>query len=555
MANILFKRGLKSNLAAASIVDGNVYVTTDEGAMYVDVGNSRVRLGDFKEYATLQALTSKQTSELDTQALYYITDGNMLIKWTGDPTDANGGWVQINSQSTLNALIGQIATSSSAVTGGVSVTQTIRDSNLGVAATSQARFVSADTDKLVISGANDTTNGYATITFTPDSIVENTTVSVSNDTLNNNTVNLTLTNTKTGTTAGGTTVNDSTNTSTLAIEGDGIIVSESQGKLVLTNSGGITAINESFNSSGALSVNITTTGNSLVAPTTTVTPTITYGDTGASSAVFVSGTAALSVYTKSEVDTKISAELKAINAMTFKGTIGTNVGDVSTDLPTSNVSNGDVYKVSSAGDYNNNLQAGCKVGDMFIATGTEGNDGYIPANSLDWSYIPSGDDEVITYSFRYNSTSGAIELVNNNGSAVSSITVGTDLTASGSGTSLTISHDTVTRTNTTGTAQSSTAGSNFTFNVITGITTSSTGHITGVETTAITVNDTSNSISNVSATPGTLAGTGSNSKITVSVTDSYSTQSAEIKLHSDSLTLTPDTTNQRTNIDFVWGTF
>ena len=36
MANILFKRGTKAGLANASIVDGTIYVTTDERAMYMD---------------------------------------------------------------------------------------------------------------------------------------------------------------------------------------------------------------------------------------------------------------------------------------------------------------------------------------------------------------------------------------------------------------------------------------------------------------------------------------------------------------------------------------
>ena len=557
MANILFKRGLKANLSAASIVDGNVYVTTDEGAMYVDVGSTRVRLGDFKEYATLSALQQLNTNQLDTQALYYITDGNMLIKWTGNPNDATGGWVQINSQSSLTSLIGSVKTSGSAVTNGVSVTQTIRDTSTAIVAQSNLNFVSADATKLKITSAMDTNNDYAILTFTPDSIVENAAISIANDNVNENTAILTITNNKTGTDANGSSVSTTGTSSTLSITGSGITVVEDNGKLVLTNQGGVTSVAESFDSSGALSVNVSLNTGDTISPTAQnkVTPTITYGDTGTSSAVFANGTAALSVYTKSEVDTKISTELRAINAMTYKGSIGTNAGDVGTDLPTTNVHNGDVYKVSENGTYNNGLQENCHIGDMFIAVGAE-TDGVIPTASLSWSYIPSGDDESAQYTLQYNSTNGKIELQDQDHAAVGQITAGTDIAFSGTGSNITLSHDTVTRTNTTGTALTESSGQNLTFTVVTGITTSTTGHITGVETTSITVADTANYLTSVTNTVGTLSGTGSNTKITVGVADVTSgTVTTDIKLHSDSLEFSRDTTNNITNIDFTWGSF
>ena len=558
MANILFKRGLKANLSAATITDGNVYVTTDEGAMYVDVGNSRVRLGDFKEYSTFSALQALNTNQLDTQALYYITDGNMLIKWTGNPNDSNGGWVQINSQASLTNLIGSVKTSGSAVTGGVSVTQTIRDNTTATVATSNLNFVSADVDKLKITSAMDSGNNYAILTFTPEDIVENAAISVSNDQVNNNTAILTITNNKTGTDASGQSVSTTGTSSTLSITGDGISVTEDNGALVLTNLGGVDAVRESFDANGVLSVNILLTTGDTIPPSSgyTVTPTITYGESGASSAVFASGTAALSVYTQTEVDNKIAAELKAINAMTYKGSIGNNIGDVSADLPTSNVHNGDVYKVSENGSFGNGIYTNCHIGDMFIAVGTEGNDGVIPSANLTWSYIPSGDDEASQYSLQYDSTNHTIIMQDQDHTSVGVITAGNDIVFGGTGSNITLGHNTVTRTNTTGTATTQTSGNDLTFSVVTGITTSSTGHITGVETTSITVTDSSNYLTGVSNTVGTLSGTGSNTQITVSVADNVAgSVTTDIKLHSDSLTFSRDTTNNITNIDFVWGSF
>ena len=88
MANVAFKKGLLANLPS-TITAGTLYVTTDERAIYLDVNDSqRIRLGDFQEFATLEAL--KANTNPSTSALYYITGANVLAKFNG--TD----YVQIN---------------------------------------------------------------------------------------------------------------------------------------------------------------------------------------------------------------------------------------------------------------------------------------------------------------------------------------------------------------------------------------------------------------------------------------------------------------------------
>lgn len=87
MANVLFKKGLLANLPINK-VEGTIYVTTDERAMYLDVSNSeRIRLGDFIEVANIDALPS---TGANTSALYYATEENVLAKHNGTK------WVQIN---------------------------------------------------------------------------------------------------------------------------------------------------------------------------------------------------------------------------------------------------------------------------------------------------------------------------------------------------------------------------------------------------------------------------------------------------------------------------
>lgn len=88
MAIVAFKKGLRANLPA-SYTEGTFYVTTDERALYLDVdGSTRVRIGDFQEFANLEALQANVNPS--TTALYYITDLNVLAKWNGS------AYVQIN---------------------------------------------------------------------------------------------------------------------------------------------------------------------------------------------------------------------------------------------------------------------------------------------------------------------------------------------------------------------------------------------------------------------------------------------------------------------------
>lgn len=88
MALVSFKKGLLASLPSA-YSEGTFYVTTDERAIYLDVSNSaRIRLGDFQEFETVEALQANNNPS--TSALYYISGANVLAKYNG--TD----YVQIN---------------------------------------------------------------------------------------------------------------------------------------------------------------------------------------------------------------------------------------------------------------------------------------------------------------------------------------------------------------------------------------------------------------------------------------------------------------------------
>lgn len=192
-------------------------------------------------------------------------------------------------------------------------------------------------------------------------------------------------------------------------------------------------------------------------------------------------------YTKNELDQKFYA----IDAMTYKGTVS-KVGD----LPTSNVHNGDTYKVAKAGTYSGHV---CTVGDLLIATGEElmteveletGETleaGTIKLDTLVWTYIPSGNDTDTHYDLTLQNN--IISLSNDVDSEVDNVLfkAGEDLVATttpattSTSPTLTYSHKTYSAPAVTPSKEASNLLHGGSFTVIDGIT-ASNGHITGYST-------------------------------------------------------------------------
>lgn len=109
-------------------------------------------------------------------------------------------------------------------------------------------------------------------------------------------------------------------------------------------------------------------------------------------AVTLSGdpTSNLNPATKQYVDTQITTNLAASDAMVFKGTLGT--GGTVTAVPTTGVVKGDTYKVITAGTW---AGSDCKVGDLLIAL----NSGSVTATATNWAYVPSGNENETTIKY------------------------------------------------------------------------------------------------------------------------------------------------------------
>ena len=91
---IKFYKGELTNLPSAG-ANGALYITTDEGAIYLGTGVGMKRLGDFVQ---VDAVANLPTAGANTSALYYCVAENVLAKWNGTE------WKQVNKQPTKDEL-------------------------------------------------------------------------------------------------------------------------------------------------------------------------------------------------------------------------------------------------------------------------------------------------------------------------------------------------------------------------------------------------------------------------------------------------------------------
>lgn len=567
MANVSFKRGLLTNLPVAR-TDGAIYVTTDERAMYIDYDNGtnveRIRLGDFREYANWSAIQAITNPNLSTTALYYATEENILCKWTGS------AWKQINSQKGLAQLIQNMIYMLNDVAAGANDHGGV-SSNLRIYQNATT-YKEADAPlKFVGVGGVYITKGTSQINIGASDTVD--TAKVATTAITGG-VQIAVTTDRSGVNADGTAISTlNVAGGSFNLKGGGGVQVTKNGDDVTISGGAITDISQTYTSSGEHQIIVTDGAGTKTAK---YTPEIEYGaGTTKSTAKFISGKASLSIYTKDEVDNKISAELKAINAMTYRGTLGTGGqyvvnanGQVAPRSSTSNpvdVHSGDVYIVSNTA--NSSLMNGVetKIGDMWIASGTENSNGIIPLADVVWTYIPSGDEAVSTYKLGLSGASLVLQDQGDNiRGAVAPAATGSDTSAEivfgGTGTSLTITHAAHNLNITSDPAATQSAQTNLVFTAITEVETNASGHVTGIKTKQITVVDTHNEIAGVSKTVTITARTGSIKYdkavigTLVTTNDNPTGITGNVEIRSESLALTKPG-NGILAIEMTWGSF
>lgn len=555
MANVMFKRGSQSALqkliTGGSFTEGTFYLTTDSDRLYFAQSASELVLLNHQVIHVAGISSLPPIAEATVGDFYYAVAENVLC--TKSATEPS--WVQINKNTndnddtkttnltftksvdtsskdiTLNYTLKQQTShidgnttnvpdiTGSFVIKGTDIASVLTPASVGIASTitggkaiiSTTGEGANTTKKVTIAG-----NGSVTIDGTPDNITisgKDTTYAMSSPA---SSTGITLTDSDgdsdTVTLTGGKQINVTGDTDKeINIAHSDITTTKPTGSSNIAANGSFTAITEISTDNGHITSYKTNTYNMPATPEYSITGVsadntgkinVSLKEKNGQAKTTSSGTdlyytvngdkvynqGSIEFYTKDEIDTKING----IDAMVYRGT----VGDTSRpSLPTDNVRNGDTYKVAAAGTFGGHS---CDVGDLLIATGTEGSEGII--GDITWTYIPSGDDIDTTYQLK--TANNVISLYNNatktnNGTVT--LAKGTDMEVSTTGSTITVSHATKSVT-TNETISKTISDSDRKFTTITAIT-DSNGHIASITPTEFTLpadNDTTYTLSTLS---------------------------------------------------------
>ena len=586
MANVKFLKGDQSSFnKLTQFIDGAFYLTTDTDRLYFAQSETEcVPLNQFIRTVTktqFEALTSAQVSQGD---YYYITDQNILA--IADYDEGSLKWTQLNPDTNTNTTFNEINFEGSVANNTVTITEKLKEYN-AITGHQTGNALAGDlklkgTNGVALTAENDSV-GSTTIT------VEGDTYSLSADmndarqyeagkayhvgdivvingkyqickaevAADNNTSDAAIIGSFEELNAGISLVSaNGQASSTFGFKkGANVDIGQIDGQITIsavdtTLEKG--SLNVSNNKTQGFDIEVSDNGNNKVSGT--LDPII---KVGSSSVHFVNGAADLPVYTTSEIDSKF----KGLNGMTYKGTIG---GAVAT-LPSSNVSSGDTYMVASA-----SFEAGsiiAKNGDLLIATGTEGVDGYIPSDGIIWTHVPSGDDSFQNSTYKGAATPGSntwgikevsgdqlvgdIQFVAGTNMSISSTLGGPDKNDPNS-IITTIQHGSVGAGDVTSTTDNTPDGGAVetnTFTAVTGVGRDSNGHVASVTTEQFKIKDTT-------YTFGTDV---EGSKIVTKLTSSGATEQAvtyEVASSSLNVTTTATATNDvKVNVELEWGSF
>ena len=583
MANVKFLKGTQSNFNNLStFTDGAFYLTTDTDRLYFAQSSTEcVPLNQFIRTVTWEQFNALTTTQVAKGDYYYVPEKNILAVCKDN--NATLTWTQLNPDTNDNTSFDEINFGSSVADNTVTITETLREVNK----------ISGDPTGSTLVG-NLKLKGTNGIALTTENDAHSTTITVEGDTysLSSNmndarqyeagkayhvgdiiVINGKYQRCKAEVSAeqnksaaaiigsfeelnaGVSLVSaNGQESSTFGFKaGTNVQIGQTDGQITVSATD--TTLKEngfsiSNNATQGFDIKVSDTSNTVVGGT--LDPII---KVGSSSVHFVNGEANLPVYTTSQIDSKF----KGLNGMTYKGTVGTAALQ---DLPTSNVSSGDTYMVAK--DTTVNAQA-VKKGDLFIATGEEGADGYIASSGITWTHVPSGDDSYQNSTYEGNATPGSnkwgikevsgssvgdIQLVAGTNMSISSKLGGTkeDITAS---MITTINHGSVGAASVTETTDA-TGGDTTpksTITAVTGIGRDSNGHVASVTTKQFNIQD----------TKYTFGAEAKDNKIVTKLTDSDSgIQAVKYGVTSSSLnvTTTAAATNDVTvNVELEWGSF
>lgn len=579
-ANVGFKVGSQETVdrilageAGYKAIHGCFYLTQDSHRLYV--GNEDETLSPVNEgiefistWAELQNIASNAASSTHnmkhlTGRFYYVGERNILCVYNGT------NWVQLNENSNTTLL--DVQNSVSAASDVATVTTTIRDTIDGTNANDTY------SDAFTITGANGLTitgSGKA-ITITGDTYtLSSTTVSGATDQVN---IHLESANTN----------NDS---DVKLVGGSNVGISQSNNTITITADNTTNAsANISSNSAGFTATITDSKGDSVSA---SVDPKVAwYTDSNASgtttnSVSFNNGTATLDVYSRSAID----AKLEAVNAMTYKGTITSSQIDYNSTTGVTTItvggqaitpSIGDTYLITTSGTYNGIVYQENSLLIIKAKSGVTETNGVLPANGYDCDIVA----ERYVQDTRYilNAITNGVQLKGSTGDPAGSLVVNSgdnyiDIAESSTGNAtngfdkvLTITHEDVTRTNTTNTAVTQGTMSSVTIPAVTAVTSDAKGHVTGVTTGSYTLTDTNASLTGVSSTTSAYTNASYsagvvNTQVTLTQSDgTVQNQTDGFVVRSSTLNITNNdatpitsggsVTQEGLQVELLWGSF
>lgn len=413
-SKIGFKTGLESSLKNITAQEGCFYLTSDSFRLYI--GTNEGTLAPINQgvitMQTTDEITSLAKEDVVKGAFYYSLGDNILCVHNGQ------GWVQINSDTTIEAVGATVSTSGQ----GVQVTQTINESNKA-SHTSNFKIVGGDNVTVAAESGNVKISAHDAEYAIGTPVLSGTDVQVSL--------------TKDGSTVA--------NPLTFA-QGDNINFDiDADGKIKINaiqtsvNNGLIKGADLVADTEG-FKLTLTKNDNSTIV--SSVNPSITYGEKATSSATFKNGVLNLDVLTSDEVEDLLETKIQGFNALTYKGAMAESTDS----LPTSGVSIGDVYLQA----FNGVMQGSgdgqsYEAGTLWIAQGNETN-GVITSN-LTWVCVENfSTDTNYTFSNGINGnkwTHTVTSKAGNQTNTAESYTVAGDkwIKIDGSGEAITISHE------------------------------------------------------------------------------------------------------------------
>ena len=595
---INFKKGTLAGLNTlktnSGIEEGTFYLTIDENKqtsrLYIGTGattalpvNSNITV-----VQTESELTNAHAANFNDGDFAYVVAGNILA------VRYNGVWTQINSVNqgnVVSTLTPTISTSSNTAT----INWDLRMGNGtiikqgGGGATGEG--VTADHPHITVTGANGVTvsNTDSALTISGDPYQLSSAAVAPNT--NKSTIVL------------GHGSGYSSSAGSIEVSaGSNVSITGDANKIVV---GAIDTTLRSVTGAAAASgtgFTITVEDTADNTPSGTIDPKITLGTHTATADQigFTSGVANLPVYTKDEIDSMN----RALDALVYRGTVGANgtkatqipgivngetpnTGDDPTPQRPGGVRVGFTYKLTgnSATIYTQIPISGNSIGeahggDLIIANGTEGSDGFITPSSLYYDIVPSGDDKYVFKGLGQNQDGNGISIEDGNDNVFASlgITAGTQISVTPTHnstnpaiTTIEVAHATISAStnggaNTPGTATSANtqvAHGELTINAVTGLTTNN-GHVTGVTITPFKVVDTvsklsdstalslDNTVTNVVKVASTIQLADFNDTV-------VNTKSLDFDIRSDNLSITAPTvaagTTPQIKVNFVWGSF